>query len=40
MQKNNLSLKKKSMKMKICATVKMKYDLDHLHLVVKPFVMP
>jgi hypothetical protein len=35
-----LSLKKKSMKMKICATVKMKYDLDHLHLVVKHFVMP
>jgi hypothetical protein len=22
------------------ATVKKKYDLDHLHLVVKPFVMP
>jgi hypothetical protein len=25
--------------MKICATMKLKYDLDHLHLVVKPFVM-
>jgi|SwirhisoilCB3_FD_contig_71_703163_length_1070_multi_3_in_0_out_0_1 hypothetical protein len=40
MKEKSLSLKKKSMKMKICATVKMKYDLDHLHLVVKPFVMP
>jgi hypothetical protein len=32
MKEKSLSLKKKSMKMK--------YDLDHLHLVVKPFVMP
>ena len=40
MKENNLSLKKKSMTMRMCTTVKKKYDLDHLHLVVKPFVMP
>ena len=39
MKEKNLSLKKKSMTMRMCTTVK-KYDLDHLHLVVKPFVMP